>query len=110
MNFRDFDTFVFDLDGTICIDDVWQGPEHIGMPIPSMIMRMKRLIRRGTIVKIFTARMGRPGNVVGPIQDWLEEQGLPRLEVTNVKDPDCVLIYDDKARQVLHNTGKVVNA
>jgi hypothetical protein len=35
----------------------------------------------------------------------LKDNGFPDLEITNVKDPAMKRIYDDRAVQVLANTG-----
>ena len=88
----------FDLDQTISHADTneWKGPNWIGKPILPMIMKMKRMIKEGKLIKIFTARVDRQGDVATPIKDWLEEQGLPRLQVVNIKDKDMMEIYDDK--------------
>jgi hypothetical protein len=97
-----------DLDGTLAHFDGWVGIHHIGAPIPAMLARVKRWIAEGTRVKIFTARMCHPGAET-PIQDWLESHGLPRLECTNVKDYGMITLWDDRAIQVEHNTGRLVN-
>ena len=66
-------------------------------------------------VRIFTARVAGDREGINArtskilIQDWLEKEcGLPRLEVTNVKDFHMVELYDDRAVQVVFNTGELV--
>ncbi len=98
-----------DLDGTLAHkSDDWKGPEFIGEPIWNMVNHVKRLLRSGETVKVFTARAVDP-EAIQYVQDWLEnEADLPRLEVTNEKDPGMTLLYDDRAKQVVPNKGIIV--
>jgi len=97
-----------DLDGTLAHDTGWHGPDQIGPPIPEMMERVRNWLRDGRRVKIFTARATIPQQIP-PIREWLRQQGLPELEVTNVKDFACIEIYDDRAVEVIHNTGRLAN-
>lgn len=101
-----------DLDGTLAHYDHWRGADHIGEPIQPMLTRVQTWLAEGKNVKIFTARMTEPHrdgiDVRRRIQDWCEEHGLPRLEVTNVKDYWMVEVWDDRAVQVIMNTGEPV--
>jgi hypothetical protein len=96
-----------DLDGTIAHYDNWRGIEHIGYPIPLMVDRVKAWVAAGQEVRIFTARVANddPAAVRGYIWAWLLEQGLPALDITNVKDFGMIELWDDRARQVVPNTG-----
>lgn len=98
-----------DLDGTLAEYHGWQGPNHIGAPISLMVSRVKNWVESGFTVVIFTARIDddRP-ETVKYIQDWCEAQGLPRLQVTNVKQRDFHAFYDDRCVQVEPNTGRIV--
>ena len=40
--------------------------------------------------------------------DWLVDNDLPALEVTNQRDFDLIQIWDDRAVQVAVNTGEVL--
>ena len=98
----------FDLDGTLAEHGKYKGPEHIG----TMIQRMKEILleclRQRFRVKIMTARMSHADTrdeARTIIQDWLEANGLPRLEVTCKKDYKMIRLYDDRAIQVIPNTG-----
>jgi len=93
-----------DLDGTLAHWDGWKGMEHIGAPIPPMIDRVRSWLLEGVTVKIFTARASVPEHIPY-IHDWLEKHGLPRLEVTNIKDFEMVQLWDDRCVQVISNTG-----
>jgi len=94
-----------DLDGTLAHYDGYKGDDHIGQAVGPMVNRVKDWLSKGENVKVFTARAGKKGNVK-KIQDWLEAQGLPRLEVTNVKDHHMKELWDDRAVRVGRNTGE----
>lgn len=95
-----------DLDGTLARFEGWRGPEHIGPPIVSMLRRVLAWVAEDRRVKIFTARAGLPA-AIEPLRTWLHAQGLPDLEITNVKDFDMEELWDDRAIAVLHNDGGV---
>lgn len=98
-----------DLDGTLALYDHWRGIEHIGQPIDRMVRRVKDFLRDGREVRIFTARVADPETEVlvrQIITDWLIANGLPPLAVTNVKDFQMVELWDDRAVQVIPNTGR----
>lgn len=102
-----------DLDGTLAHYEGWQGIEHIGPPVELMVVRVRRWLQEGRKVKIFTARVSEPDPklrevIIEVIHRWLEKAGLPRLEVTNVKDYGMVELWDDRAVQVIANTGRPV--
>lgn len=103
----------FDLDRTLAVYDEWRGIEHIGEPIPEMVNNVKELLANGDRVKIFTARVaGKEGDKLALIVSFIEQWCLThigeKLEVTAVKDGRCICIYDDIAKQVVPNTGEVV--
>jgi hypothetical protein len=98
-----------DLDGCLAEHDGPWDPTQIGEPVPAMLERVKKWIADGKTVKIFTARASTPKHIPR-IQSWLEMHGLPRLEVTNVKDPGMQFLVDDKAVQVVKNKGTQVKA
>ena len=98
-----------DLDGTLARYDGWKGLGHIGDPIPAMMQRIDYWLSRGQTVKIFTARVSVPeperSQVIAAIHEWCDRHDLPRLEVTNVKDFGMIELWDDRAIQVIPNTG-----
>lgn len=107
----------FDLDGTTAYDDGWQGPQHIGEPVPKIVQMIKDYLAQGKTVKIFTARVAVDdpdcsiAEKIRIIQDWTEEHIGVRLEVTCVKDPMMELLYDDKAvRVVLNAAARLLDA
>jgi hypothetical protein len=114
-----------DLDGTLAHYDGWKGIEHIGEPIPQMVARVKRWLREGRTVKIFTARvdggevalsMGDANGVQARdvaavrrhIETWCQRHIGQVLPITNVKDYGMYEIWDDRAKQVVPNTGMAV--
>lgn len=96
-----------DLDKVLASHEPGSGLTAIGYPIPKMIARVRRWIRKGERIKIFTARASDQSQVP-LIQAWLKKHGLPKLEVTNIKDPLMKLLLDDKAFHVRPNRGVIV--
>ena len=93
-----------DLDGTLAEATPWRGMSHIGPPVPLMLRRVKLWLEKGVRVKIVTARAGDPEGLAAT-QAWLQAQGLPDLEVTDRKDFGMIELWDDRAIQVVQNTG-----
>jgi len=95
-----------DLDGTLAHYTSWkeQG-NNLGAPIKPMVNRVRQWLAEGIDVRIFTARSGQDEM----IQDWLLKAGLPRLRITNQKDPAMMALWDDRCVQVGHNTGEPVS-
>lgn len=104
-----------DLDGTLAQshhprgrkNSSWEGERNIGAPVPAMLKRVKQWVKSGKKVKIFTARAVRK-TAIPHVQKWLKKHGLEGLEITNQKDPGLNKFYDDRARQVVRNTGELV--
>ncbi len=95
-----------DLDGTLAFYDHWRGKEHIGEPVQLMLDRVKEWLEQGIEVKIFTARAEDP-EAKPYIEAWLEKNGIPGLEITNIKDPHMIQFWDDRAVSVIPNTGEI---
>lgn len=99
-----------DLDGTLAYYEGWKGETHIGAPVPAMVERVKRWLAEGREVRIFTARVS-GGDVTAFLQvmeRWCETHIGRRLVVTNVKDYAMDELWDDRAVQVVPNTGQPV--
>lgn len=98
-----------DLDGTLAHYDGWRGPEHIGAPIKRMVDRIKGWLEAGHTVKIFTARVGGPPEEAEPAREHIEAWTFAIfgqvLEVTSRKDYGMIQLWDDRAVQVIPNTG-----
>jgi hypothetical protein len=107
----------FDLDGTLAQYERGkyreEGPSWIGEPVPAMVERVKQHLKNGDRVKIMTARVAEEDSnlrleVTFHIEKWCEKHIGQRLEITCVKDMHMVTLYDDRARQVEFNTGRVI--
>lgn len=104
-----------DLDGTLAKHGGWQGIYHIGEPIEPMVALVKQWLVEGKDVRIFTARVTEFGQGINEskvarqeIYAWCEKHIGRILPVTNVKDYDMEILYDDRARQVEMNTGRII--
>lgn len=99
-----------DLDGTLAEYDTWRGVSHIGKPIPKMVDRVKRWLSQGIEVRIFTARVFGEDRavVIAPIKAWCLEHIGQELPITCTKDYGMVELWDDRAVQVVPNTGERV--
>ena len=97
-----------DLDGVLAEYHGFKTDVDIGAPIPAMMNRVKMWIRRGKLVKVFSARASSPP-AVKAIKNWLVRNGLPPLDVTDRKDHDMIELYDDRARRVETNTGRLLD-
>lgn len=102
-----------DLDGTLAEYHGWKGIHHIGPPIPKMVDRVKRWVQSGKTVKIFTARVsGRSSEAAEArrfIREWLLanfDAQIAQIEVTNEKDFLMLELWDDRAIQIITNTGE----
>lgn len=109
-----------DFDATLAEYNGWNGG-GLGAPIPRMLARVKAWLADGRDVRIVTARVAETGlrNQVGgiddatfaqaqriAIQDWTELHLGARLPVTATKDFGMVELWDDRAVQVIPNTGE----
>jgi len=108
-----------DLDGTLAIYTKWQGPYHIGEPIPVMVARIKAWLAQGRDVRIFTARVtekdknedGTPHDLAAvrdAIEQWCLREIGRALPITNVKDWLMMELWDDRCVQVVPNTGRTL--
>lgn len=96
-----------DLDGTLAVYDQWRGVEHIGTPVPKMVARVRNWLASGIDVRIFTARVFGEGreDSLPYIESWCLEHIGRELPVTCTKDYGMVELWDDRAVQVVPNTG-----
>ncbi len=100
-----------DLDGTLAQYDGWNGTDHIGDPVPAMLARVQRWLAQGYDVRIFTARVSRPEqeqDARARIETWCETHIGRALPITNEKDTKMIELWDDRAVQVIPNTGQPV--
>jgi hypothetical protein len=124
-----------DLDGTLFEYHEWVGWNVFGAPIPQMIHRVQRWIVEGREVRIVTARVDLPINdgqsepipsyykthvcrvtgekfsdrmMVRAVQAHCVAHGLPALRVQCHKGVDMIELWDDRAVQVVPNTGRTL--
>lgn len=99
-----------DIDKTLAHFTKFKGATNIGKPIPEMVAKVKQWLKEGEDVRIFTARIANDptGAARKAIEQWCEKNIGMKLPITNVKDDKMRLLFDDRARQVEPNTGKVV--
>ena len=104
----------FDLDGTLAEYNGWNGISSIGKPIKPMCDLIKKLHDGGDIVKIVTARVApkdeRDGEYQaekarGYIEEWCRDNLGFVPEITHEKDSLMEKMYDDRAVQVIPNSG-----
>lgn len=102
-------TYYVNLDGTLAYYNVHGNINDIGDPIPNIKEKVLQWIKEGVIIKIFTARAYCEKNK-SFVRKWLMLNGFPpTIEITNIKGIDCDLIFDDKAREVIMNTGDIID-
>jgi GGDEF domain-containing protein len=99
-----------DFDKTLAHYDTFKGPEYTGAPLPEMVDRVKKALADGKNVKIFTARVADDptGRARAALEAWSQEHIGRPLPITNVKDQYMSEIWDDRARQAVPNTGRMV--
>ena len=103
----------FDLDAVLAWYDKWRGVENIGKPVPKMIERIRRLHDEGTPVKIITARVSpKNGEDEKKARAFITAWCVKNLgfvpEITHEKDSLMRWMYDDRCKQVIPNTGVLV--
>ena len=101
-----------DFDGTLVIE---VPPPAIGKPVEEMVKKVKDELAQGTQVFIFSARVNPDGHnyeaalaateAVLIIADFCREQFNMLLPITHEKLSIYDAIYDDKAIQIIKNTG-----
>lgn len=95
-----------DLDGTLA--EIVKGQyksKVIGKPIPKMIDRVKSKLEAGKKVVIFTARASDPDEIKA-IKAWCREHIGQVLPVTNIKKPEFIEFWDDRAVPIKRDTGE----
>jgi len=100
-----------DLDGTLARYDNYISHDTIGEPIALMADRVRDWIDHGVNVKIFTARVAEPDprrklEIITAIDNWCMDVFGKTLPITCIKDYGCIQIWDDRAIQIIPNTGR----
>jgi hypothetical protein len=100
-----------DLDATLAHYDGWRGSSHIGTPVPAMLARVRGWLAAGQEVRIMTARASLPPDDPDSVafaaawSAWSMEQFGVVLAVTATKTFSMIELWDDRAVQVVPNTG-----
>lgn len=123
-----------DLDGTLCEYHGWTKWCDFGAPIPAMVERVKGWLAAGKDVRVVTARVGLPlymGNAprfskmkrqqCRMTQEWYSDHEMQlaiqrhlmphvgsMLPVQCWKDLHMLELWDDRAVQVVCNTGRTL--
>lgn len=114
-----------DMDGTLARDNGSPVDHPLGPPIPLMVARVKQWLADGRDVRIFTARAARTDestyhayyDSTGATFHALQEQMITEwciehlgcaLPITATKDFMMAELWDDRAVQVMSNTGMTV--
>ena len=108
----------FDLDGTLAKTFEATPGERplgkVGEPIPTMIARVKWWLAKGYPVRIVTARVAPPldhqssAEQHATISTWCKENIGEHLPITDHKDLDMLVLYDDRVVQVEQDTGRLL--
>lgn len=103
----------FDLDGTLAKYDGWKGIDHIGDPVPLMVIVAYVLHKFGHKIKIITARVAPREDGDGSearkyIEQWCKKNLGFVPEITHEKDASMTTLFDDRACAVEQNTGKIL--
>lgn len=107
-----------DFDGTLAFYDHWEGHQVLGEPIPEMVEKVKQALAAGAHVRIFTARVY-PGSDYQTalestesyvlIAEWCKKNFGQMLPIEFAKAKEIDQFWDDRARQVIKNTGMFDN-
>lgn len=89
-----------DLDGTLAHYDYHRGDDVVGAPVESMVRRVRKWLDEGKDVRLFTARKPHPA-----VRRWMKEHLGQVLPITNTKDREMTVLYDDRVVQVTRNKG-----
>lgn len=90
------------------------GPEFTGKPIAEMVKKVKKELAKGTEVYIFTARVNPGGEFAQAMRatksylvivEWCKKHLGQIVPVTHEKSWTWDEIWDDRAHQVIPNTG-----
>ena len=104
----------FDLDGTLAhYESGWAGVGVIGDPIARMVDLLQEYRAAEQNVAIVTARISGSDHIVAHralmnIEVWCATHLGVVLPVTCRKDYGMMTLYDDRAKQVTPNTGRLV--
>lgn len=101
--------WAFDLDGVLATRQHPFNPYTVGEPVLPILDLALEAVREGRKVYCFTARASStdPG-MHRAVREWLDRHGLEGVRITNTKTSDIAVYYDDRAVQVIPDTGELV--
>ncbi len=110
-----FPYYAVDLDGTLAQYTDTGNLLEIGLPVPLMLQRVQSWIRDGKEVRVITARVNSEDNPHSSrqraeIEKWLKKYVGKTLPITCKKSHNMMQLWDDRAVQVIPNTGERVLA
>lgn len=99
-----------DLDATLAHYTEWKDDGSVGAPISVMVGRVKVWLAEGREVRIMTARVSHDNPAENNkqwliIEAWCREHIGTVLPITCKKDMMMIELWDDRAVQVIPNTG-----
>lgn len=104
-----------DFDATLAHYDHWRGAADLGAPVSEMVKKVKAWRAAGEEVFLFTARVN-PGDDTFKeglqatmsylsIAEWSKKNLGEILPITHEKSKRFTAIHDDRADQIIPNTG-----
>ena len=90
-----------DFDGTLAVSTPDMDIGDLGEPVPKMLARVKKWLADGKELRLLTARTGQDAQ----LHRWLKKYGVD-MPITNKKDHLMKELWDDRAIQVVKNTGE----
>lgn len=108
-----------DLDASLAIYTRWKPDGSIGEPIPKMVLRVQKWLLAGKDVRIMTARVSKTGREEDGDKFVAEQRALIEawslkhigkiLPITCEKDFKMYELWDDRAVQLIPNTGEALD-
>ena len=101
-----------DLDGTLAQYSTFKGIDVIGSPIKPMVQKVKAELKKGSDIQILTARAhpwkgkAQQAKAIKAVEAWSKKHLGKKLKVTCEKHPLMEELWDDRAKEVIKNTGR----
>jgi hypothetical protein len=103
------DVIAFDLDGTLALRQEPFNPYSVGEPVEAILDLALKAIRDGKRTLCFTARASsKDPKMHSTVRKWLDDHGLEKMKITNIKDPTITRFYDDRAIGVVPDKGELL--
>lgn len=98
------------LDGTLAEWHGWQGIDHIGAPVPSIVTKVKQWLKDEREVRVVTARVNPKWHDSDAAREvivkWCLDVFDTELPVTCELDPQMVEFWDTRVVRVIANKGE----